>query len=93
MVLPGPSSSQDESNSVAREDSSQAGEVWVAVCWLLEHTLIQLQLKNREITVIKSKEKEWGDGEERKDYEKILNEAKRGTARRGQREVLWSADE
>lgn len=52
-MLPGPSSSQDKGNSIACEDSSQAGEIRVAVCWLLKHTLVQLQLKKREITVMK----------------------------------------
>lgn len=54
-MLPGPSSSQDEGNSIPGENSSQAGEVRVAVCWLLKHTLVQLQLgqKKKKITVIK----------------------------------------
>lgn len=47
MILPGPSSSQDKGNSIACEDSSQAGEVRVAICWLLKHTLVQLQLKQK----------------------------------------------
>ena len=47
-MLPGPSSPQNKSNSIACEDSSQAGEVRVAVCWLLKHALIQLQLGKRE---------------------------------------------
>lgn len=61
-VLPGPSSPENKGNSIASEDSSQTREVWVAICWLLEHTLIQLQLKKREMTVIKSRKKEWEDG-------------------------------
>lgn len=42
---PGPSSTQDQGDGVPCENSSQAGEVRVAVGRLLEHSLIQLQLR------------------------------------------------
>lgn len=47
VALPGPSSPEDQGNSIPCEDSSQAREIRVAVGWLLKHTLVQLQLTNR----------------------------------------------
>ena len=81
-LLPCAASSENEGDGIAREDASQAGEVRVAVCWLLKHTLIQLQLEKKEITVIKVIK--WTTKQIWRCWIRC-QEAQRGAARRGER--------
>lgn len=46
---PGPAPSQDQTNGVARENSSQAGEVRVSVSRLLKDPLVEFQLEGEEL--------------------------------------------
>lgn len=64
---PGPAPSQDQTNGVAREDSSQAGEVRVTVGRLLKDPLVELQLEEKE--VVGGMEEEERKEEEKKDQE------------------------
>lgn len=88
QTLPGPSSSQDKSNSIACKNTSQAGKVRMAICWFLKHTLIQLQLQKKQSTAKRRWWNKWDKNEctdvERQEIRKTTKcEAEGGSERGG----------
>lgn len=88
QTLPGPSSSQDKSNSIACKNTSQAGKVRMAICWFLKHTLIQLQLQKKQSTAKRRWWNKWDKNEctdvERQEIRKTTKyQAEGGSERRG----------
>lgn len=88
QTLPGPSSSQDKSNSIACKNTSQAGKVRMAICWFLKHTLIQLQLQKKQSTAKRRWRNKWDKNEctdvERQEIRKTTKyQAEGGSERRG----------